>query len=187
MKKQFLRFPSLLVMALALFAASCEKEGPAGPAGEQGEQGEKGDKGDKGEAGDQGETGTANVIYSDWLDVTYALNNDSTAYISSITAPSLVDSILTAGQVKLYMNWGSAAAPEISPLPYFDGDFIINPTYALQEIFLVANVNASTFTDNGVKRLQYRYVLVPGGTEASRASVDWNDYNAVKVHLGLKD
>lgn len=36
------------------------------------------------------------------------------------------------------------------------------------------------------KNRQYRYVLIPGGA-AVRRNVDWNNYEAVKTYLGLKD
>lgn len=187
MKKQLLRFSSVLMMASALFLTACEKEGPAGPQGEQGEQGAKGDKGDKGDPGEAGETGTANVIYSAWTDVTYGTDADSATWIGIINAPSLTDSILTTGEIKVYMNFGTAADPDITPLPFFNGSVIINTEYVPQQIALISNVNASTGMDDGEKIFQYRYILIPGGTKANRSAVDWNDYNAVKAYYGLKD
>ncbi|MGN6353999.1 MAG: hypothetical protein ACTHLB_11460, partial [Parafilimonas sp.] len=64
------KFYAFLVACLSayLFFTACSKTGPEGP---QGEQGPPGETGAQGEQGAKGDTGTANVIYSGWLDVTY--------------------------------------------------------------------------------------------------------------------
>jgi hypothetical protein len=141
-----------------------------------------------GAAGATGPAGTANVIYSGWLDVSYTFSTSDSAYHAIITAPKLVDSILQKGEIKVYINFGTAAAPDISPLPYFDGQYIINPEFVAQKINIVSNANASTTTNSTGKVLQHRYILIPGGTPSGRmATVDWNNYAAVKEYLHLKD
>ena len=55
-------------MSACLFFTACSKTGPTGPAGPAGQDGAAGAAGP---AGPKGDTGTANVIYSPWLDVTY--------------------------------------------------------------------------------------------------------------------
>jgi hypothetical protein len=35
--------------------------------------------------------------------------------------------------------------------------------------------------------LPIRYILIPGKVPARLATVDWNNYDAVKKYLGLKD
>jgi hypothetical protein len=93
--------------------------------------------------------------------------------------------------VKVYINLGTAAAPDITPLPYFDvfAGYSINPSFSANEIYLQATNSFGTYPDtDGVKRQQYRYILIPGGTAARTGkSVDWNNYSEVKAYLKLKD
>src|SRR5215217_3270814 len=84
-KTQLMKQKSYLWMFLSLivvtFFVACQKgdTGPAGPAGPAGAAGANGANGPQGPAGPQGDPGTANVIYSDWLDVTFE-GSDSTGW-----------------------------------------------------------------------------------------------------------
>lgn len=187
--------PFFLLIALSLLFVGCSKTGPTGPAGETGPQGPAGPAGAAGAPGAQGNPGTANVIYSPWLDVTFD-GSDSTGWFADIDAPKLVDSILNKGEIKVYSNFGSdsinsqfiVTLPVTSEL-YFTG-VTIQPYFAPQKITLVSTGDLSTFTNNGNKYLQYRYILIPGGTAAGRkptGGVNWNNYTEVKKYLGLKD
>src|SRR3954447_10162549 len=117
----------ILFLAITLLSTHCKKgdTGPAGPAGPQGPQGEQGQMGGTGPQGPKGDTGTANVIYSEWLDVTYApdtLHNgtaiDTLGFFADITATKLDSLILANGEIKVYLNLGSAANANVVPLPY---------------------------------------------------------------------
>lgn len=202
MRRLMYSLPILLLMAATvLFTTSCSKKGDAGPAGQQGQKGDKGDKGDTGAGGpggSKGDPGTANVIYSDWLDVAFKPDTvhraggkiDTIGYFANFSAPKLSVSILTSGEVKVYINLSTAADPVIAPLPYNEGSGIYIRFVAFKEsIQLYSNANAGTSQNNtGAKVLQYRYLLIPGGTAARKANVvDWNNYKAVKDYLGLKD
>ena len=57
------------VIAITLIFTQCQK-GDTGPAGPAGPAGPTGPTGPAGANGAKGDTGTANVIYSAWLDVT---------------------------------------------------------------------------------------------------------------------
>lgn len=185
MKRVSCRITYALLLAVAFLFASCSKDGDAGPKGDTGAQGPKGDKGDE---GSQGDSGVANVIYSDWLDVTYQPNVDSSAWAAIIEAPKLDKNILNTGSVKVYLNLGIADDPTVVSLPYFDGDFIINVTTWVDTIRLVSNANLGTVAQNGVKRQQVRYVLIPGGTTARQARpINWSNYQEVKEYLGWND
>ncbi len=46
--------------------------------------------------------GSANVIYSPWIDVTF--NAVDTFFEAAIDAPKIVDSIIEKGEVKVYWN-----------------------------------------------------------------------------------
>jgi len=182
-----------LVLITFIFT-QCQKGdvGPAGPAGPTGPTGSTGS------AGPKGDTGTANVIYSPWLDVTYAPVTDpntgeTLAWLAHITANKLTQTILDRGEIKVYMNWETQANPDVAPLPlvdpFFTGGGIINPEFLLQRIDLYSNFDASTVTDAGQKYLQYRYILIPGSVPIGRIAqtVDWNNYKEVKAYLGLTD
>ena len=206
--KSSLTLLASLVLITFIFT-QCQK-GDVGPAGPAGPTGSAGAAGSPGATGPKGDTGTANVIYSPWLDVTYngldtVHNNDGSIdtvhigsvidtlwWIGHITATKLTQTILDRGEMKVYINWGTQANPDISPLPLFDAFFfgiIINPEFLLQRIDLYANFNASTFTDAGQKSFQYRYILIPGSVAGrlSKPAVDLNNYKEVKAYFGLPD
>jgi hypothetical protein len=176
-------FTYVVLLTLLSAIVSCSKDGPAGATGPAGAAGSTGPAGP---AGPKGDTGVANIIYSDWLTVTFAPNSDSSQWSAVIAAPKLSNVILTTGDVKVYVNANSATAPVILPLPYFDGFSILNDAFELQKIDLISTDDFSTYTDTGVKFQQYRYILVPGGVHA-RSAIDWNNYAEVKKYLGLKD
>jgi hypothetical protein len=192
--KSSLTLLASLVLITFIFT-QCQKGdvGPAGPAGPAGGAGPAGSTGPK------GDTGTANVIYSPWLDVTYRylIDTNGTVYdtlgfVANIPASKLTQSILDKGEMKVYMNWGTQTTPDVAPLPILDPFFtglIINPEFLLQRIDLFSNFNATTYTDAGLKYLQYRYILIPGSVAGrlSKPAVDWNNYNEVKAYLGLTD
>lgn len=191
------QLPMLILLASAIFLVNaCSKDGSAGPAGATGANGEKGDKGDK---GDPGTPGTTGIIYSDWLDVKFEADTvhlsgggiDTIGYFAFIDAPKLTQEALTTADVRVYINLGDATDPTIALLPYVEESGIVIRFIAYKgTLELTSNVDAGTYIDNrSVKRLQYRYMIAPGGTAARKAGhdINWNDYNAVKAYLGLKD
>ena len=199
----------ILFFASFLILVSCSKEGPAGPAGPAGPQGANGANGSAGgagaagAAGANGATGTANVIYSSWLNVGFdgpinPANVKDTPFVAGIVVAKLVDSILSRGEIKVYMNWGSKADPDVVPLPLYDPIFfkspnpplVLNPEFFLGEIDLFSNYNMSTSLNAAKDTVrQFRYILIPGGKAGGRGikKIDWNDYKAVQAYLGLKD
>jgi len=196
--KSSLSLLASLVLITFIFT-QCQK-GDVGPAGPAGPAGSNGAAGPAGATGPKGDTGTANVIYSPWLDVTYAPDTvhigsviDTVAWTASITATKLTQTILDRGEMKVYFNWGTQTTPDVAPLPLFDIFFtnglIINPEFLLQRIDLFSNFNASTVTSGGQKYFQYRYILIPGSVAGrlSKPAVNWNNYNEVKAYLGLTD
>jgi hypothetical protein len=177
-----------------LLIASCKKgdTGPAGPAGAAGPAGPAG------AAGPKGDTGTANVIYSGWLDVTFrpvkdSATGDTLAWVGSISAPKITNTILTTGTVKVYLNAGTAAQPVVFTLPITDlfaltGVLNLNVYFTQGTINMYSTEDASTFTDQGQKVWQYRYVIIPGGVSARTGNtINWNNYAEVKAYLGWKD
>jgi hypothetical protein len=195
--KKFNLFCSSLLLAVILIFASCAKDGDTGP---QGPAGPAGPAGPNGPTGPQGPAGAANVVYSNWLDVTYqpdTIHNpdasiDTLSWSATINAPKLVDSIVNRGTVKVYLNMNllNSGTAFVTPLPLADISIFglfITPYFSTQQITLISNGDASSFTDSNVKYLQYRYVIIPGNVPGRMATIDWNNYDAVKKYLNLKD
>ena len=186
MKLKLFTNPLSVLLALTLIVVSCAKTGPAGPAGATGPAGV---------AGPAGATGTANVIYSPWLNVAYKPGtSDNALWIARIAAPKLTDSILSMGEVKVYVNAGSdsAGAQFIIPLPINDPfalQDVINVYFSPQTITLASSYDESSFVSNKYNHYQYRYLLIPGGTKSGRYAnvINWNDYQQVKKYLRLND
>ena len=200
MKKMTFLFPFSFLLIASLAFSSCKK----GDTGPQGLAGPAGPNGAQGPAGPQGPAGTANVIYSNWLPVTFTpidengdpiLDPDTqepVAWLAEIPAPTLTNDILTKGEIKVYVNVGTAATPVVVPLPLTDfyalfGVVNLNAFYSLNKINLVSTQDASTVTDQGQTYNQYRYILIPGVVPGRMATINWNNYAEVKAYLGLKD
>jgi len=142
----------------------------------------------KGDTGPKGDTGNANVMYSPWLSVKYSMTipqpND-TVYIATINAPQITDSVISKGDVRIYVNTNTSASPEIMSLPY--STFII-PFISKGKIELDAVDDFSTFTQSGATYLQYRYVIIQGSSQIpGRLAVNLNDYNSVKQYYKIPD
>jgi hypothetical protein len=175
-----------LLLAVSLTVGACKK----GDTGPQGEKGDKGDAGPKGDAGSKGDAGTANVLYSNWLDLGFSLDQASGVYFTQIDEAKITDQFLSTGEIKVYVNLGTATDKIVTALPFTQGTAQITPIYATGLIELDANVNASTATDpaTGNKFRQYRYILIPGGANVRMdKKINWNNYEEVKAYLGLKD
>lgn len=157
----------LLLCMLLLGALACTKEGPQGPAGVQGEQGPAGPKGDKGSTGAKG---TANVIYSDWIKVTYT--QSGSLYKSTIKVPKLTQVICDRGDVVVYVRVNNA----FMKLNYESDLGYITYSFQPGSIEVLTNNGWLANFDN-----TFRYVLIPGGVHArlSGPVPDLNDYHAV--------
>ena len=179
-------FRFALFLSTIIIAASCSKDGDEGP---QGPAGVAGPQGPQGVAGPAGPAGTANVIYSTWIDTANwkpdtvmvgSVITDTLGYFANISAPKLTTSILNTGEIKVYLNFSDDANfPLVFPIPYNNGAFFVDPVYFPSTIQLYSNVE--------LDGLPIRYVLIPGGAPARMATVDWNNYEAVKKYLNLKD
>ncbi|MFB6456307.1 hypothetical protein ACE38W_13630 [Chitinophaga sp. Hz27] len=198
MNKKPLIFRLLVACLAIMLMYSCSKEGPAGPAGAAGNNGTNGTNGTPGTpgaTGPKGDPGTANVIYSAWLDVAFLPDTvhaaggriDTLGYYSGINVPKLTLALLSNADVKVYVNLNTVDDPVIAPLPYVEESGVnIRFIAYTASIQFSSNIDGSTYLKSGKKYLQYRYVIIPGGVGA-RQSVDWNNYAAVKAYLGLKD
>ena len=173
----------ILLPVLVFLLAQCKKgdTGPAGPTGPTGPQGLKGD------------SASANIIYSDWLDVSYNADTvhsdgiiDTIGFYADIKATKLTSSVVSGGEIKVYVNLGSSDSAAVLPLPYLDiySGASISPQFYVGDIYLYSNISAGTYTQGGKKHQQYRYVLIPGSVPASaRPQIDWKNYDQVKKFL----
>ena len=184
MKQKFLALSAYLAITVIMLLSSCKK-GDTGPAGDTGQP---------------GPAGSANVIYSPWFNVDYnavTVGGDTVRFVAYFSAPKLVDSIISKGEIKVYFNLQTPSNPDVVPLPYFDPIYfdppvVLNPDFVPGKITLTSNYNMGTFDENGEKRYQYRYILIPGGITAGRPAtggktIDWNNYKEVQAYLGLED
>lgn len=178
MKQHYVKYISIMALSMTLiFSIGCE--GPEGPTGPQGSQGEQ---------GPQGPEGTANVIYSNWIEFNSS-NWGATTSIGGqtrreypVAVPQLTDDILMMGLVAVYVRFDTVA-DRIFPLP------LILPltSSSEQQLDFELELNAIIITlhdieDNSVDPgtfgsvAQYRYILIPGGTQAKLAFPDLSNY-----------
>lgn len=180
MKRSTLLSPFILLSGIffVMFMISCGKDGATGPAGPK------------------GDSGAGTVIYSEWLDVPFKPDTihtsqgaiDTIGFYAVIDAPKLTLALLSTADVKVYINSKDAGDPTIYPLPYNASGSSIQVSAYTQKIDLYSNFDAGTFSSNGKKYQQFRYMIVPGNDQArTTASVNWADYSAVKTYLGLID
>jgi len=161
-----------IVLCLSIFLVSCSgDDGAIGPQGPEGEQGLQGDQ------GDQGEAGTANVIYSDWIGVSFVgvgaleTNIQPLAIFSPNELNIDQDVVLVYGK----RDGGSDFFEGIYALPYFFSNQ--NEYYGF--VFEAGAVNSSlqvrvSSTDGGSNLFtffnSFRYVIIPGGQAAGGRS-----------------
>ena len=168
------------MLCITLLVLSCSKEdgqdgatGPQGPQGEQGPAGPQGAQGEQGETGAQGETGSANVIYSAWVDSELADNIITTSAFFSIDAPLLTDDIIDEGVILVYGR--SFPAPitndtDVFGLPIVFGaarqqSYYFRAENAEQlDIVVAANEEGDPVGSPFFEA--YRYILIPGVTPA---------------------
>lgn len=152
----------------------------------------------KGDDGAKGDTGTANVMYSPWLDVTFEpdtdANGDTVIWYGTIDAPKITKAILDSGSVKVYFNVNTAAEPAVFPLPisdFYSFAFItqLGVYFQVGKIEMYCDLDASSFTTTtgNQKAWQYRYIIIPGGVPTGRSAINWNNYEAVKTYYNIPD
>ncbi|WP_224746674.1 hypothetical protein [Mucilaginibacter rigui] len=135
--------------------------------------------------------GTANVIYSGW---NYAVNfRDTTADNSAVKAadllaPTLSTDILNKGTVQVYFDFGGG----VYALPYTSnagGKLNTMAYWPRLKHFIITRFTADNSNSVALSSiLQYRYVIIPGGTAVSVAKkVDINNYEAVKRAYNIPD
>ena len=191
--------------------------GPLGPQGEQGIQGEKGDrgatgpagpKGDRGATGERGpagprgpkgDPGNINIISSDWLRISSWSGIKPGIYyemIHEFSDSRITDDIIGSGTVLGYIKLGGtteirqlpfAIRPSSSPLHTVSISFQLGKVAFHLTRLDGANVAPHSVVSGITTR--YKYVIIPGGLNATAAlrGVDMSDYEAVSAALGIRD
>lgn len=153
------------VLFVSVLCIGCSPEdGKDGATGPEGPQGEDGQQGIQGEQGEQGDTGTANVIYSEWIDSPLDGSIPSSTANGSIDVPGLSQEIFDNGTVLLY---GKAGSINVFALP-FVGASGVSYYYRLSVGSINIRMATVDGTDIGEPLFgQYRYIIIPGGVKAS--------------------
>ena len=175
-------FGMLVVMSAVIFMDACKAEkgeiGPIGLTGANGTNGAVGAKGDKGDKGDAGATGTANVIYSDWINISFA--GSGTSYIGNITAPKITQEMLDKADIRVY--WKESG--RVLTLPY--AETVGTTTYTVHQRFYVGKIELKS--SYALSPQLMRYVIIPGGVPSGRmASLKDMSYEEVKALYNLPD
>ena len=156
--------------------------------------GDDGTDGIDGINGEEGATGTANVIYSAWLNAPVAVAEtvDGTYGMStSLNAPELSEDIVTKGTVLVYVSFGSGNFS----LPYTStaGGFAntLTAISSLKKIKLFRFRHDQAATVNIPTSLSWRYILIPGGVAATgkaakKPNYSEMSYEEVCQHFNIK-
>lgn len=187
-------FGTLFIASLLMACSKDGNDGATGPQGAQGEQGPAGAQGENGLDGADGQTGTANVIYSPWLDSGFNTPIASPVGSFSIDAPEITQEIIDSGIILVY---GKDDGNVIYALPVTLHNSSTDETYyfsfedpGILEIH-VAEINSAflneIFIDN-----EFRYVIIPGGNPTSGKSASLVDYSKmtyeeIAAHFNIQD
>lgn len=170
-------FVFLIIIALAGF--SCE--GPVGPADPEGLTGSEGPQGEK------GDPGSVDIIYSDWSQLDWNLNDSSTYLYHKMEVNELTEEFIESGGVLLmYIKFEN----HIYPIPFSGGNDYINYNISIPGNLMIS---VGTYDGSGVEAFleegEYRYILIPGGvlTNGIQGKLDLTDYNSVKAYYGIPD
>lgn len=163
---------------------------------------EDGRDGIDGEQGPRGEDGTVNVMYSDWMPISWNTQNDPTFKVMSIEEPLITQEFIdSGGMVFMYLRLITPGpVVGVFPLPIILGNdylwFYYLTTANFSGFQMIADsIDNITPVNNNYVGQEYsiRYVVIPGGISLGRnAQPDWekvdkNNYEEVAAFLGIQD
>lgn len=148
--------------------------------------------------------GTANVLYSSWIDIEW---DSESAYGATMELPDsrITDEFMNTGIVKMYLKAKISSSILVYPLPYIEsehelgfsfGDFNsqnVNFRGILLRLAALDNQQIDQSTIDAFAEPQVRYVLIPGGTSLSTKAktgytpIDLDNYEQVKRYFGIRD
>lgn len=189
-------------IAVCLFIFSCEGEdgaiGPQGERGPQGEQGEPGESGEPGVNGDQGpqgntgpqgdqgpqgDPGTANVMYSDWIQSPFPANITNVSLGFFIDDDTITEEIINSGVVLVYGSSTNAFNQFVFALPHLSsGNFY---SFTITEVGMLGIFVESINNDPVGMPLfdKYRYIIIPGSVliNKNQTSIDYTKLSYQEV------
>jgi hypothetical protein len=174
----------LFMLSLVITIGACSKEGDVGPAGAQGPAGEQGPE------GPEGKPGTANVIYSPWMDITWNGINEPAYKTMRIDEDKITSEFLeNGGTVLYYIRQKTTDFEVVLALPHFLGSIhmygVTQISSGQSRVGLAAQTqDGSDIPADFFSGLQFRYVLIPGGTVTGRMRTD---YETIKALYNIRD
>jgi hypothetical protein len=169
----------VLLMAISIFSmsiiSSCSKDGVDGASGKDGVN------------GTNGQTGTANVIYSQWINQNWNTENGLFLKVMDVTEPRITTQIINNGYVLGFWKFSNQAVVYSLPIIFNDDSRNIRREmfYFQDRVrFTAARFNISLVmsdlwlngdVSSGIP--QYRYIIVPGGVSTSGRSATKTNYS----------
>lgn len=187
--KNTIKFLQIGLISGFLFMLACT--GEKGEVGPQGVAGATGAAGDKGDAGAKGEftkvlTGAATIKGASWVTQTIDVADDG--YYVIIPEKQITKDILEKGMVMVYYTFSGITVP----MPYFIGAgkflhlaYLENGEGRIRIDLIPANYLGKLIKPT--TDYSFRWVIATGSTGGRMNNINWNDYNDVKIKLGLKD
>jgi hypothetical protein len=146
--------------------------------------------------------GTANVLYSSWIDVNWDGGGAYGRHMN-ISESRVTEEFLNTGAIQMYLKVDGSNAFSIIPLSYIDGDHELyfyaglstDPQQPFNGVVLALDhVSGQPIEQSAIDYFaaqQVRYVLIPGGASLSKASndipINLDDYEQVKKYYGIKN
>ncbi len=199
-------------------------EGPEGPIGPQGPQGPQGETGPQGPAGNDGADGAdgingtngtdgadgadgadgqdAEVIYSNWIQLTDAnWNKNASNFNYQHNTTAFTETRRNSAAIMFYAKIDGYS--DVFPLPtntsgldewFSDGisgrfyDFFISRVTGSYFYLYMVNPNGTLSTSLGMSNMSVRFLIIPGTTSTSgRMDLDWRNYEDVIEAYNIPD
>ena len=144
--------------------------------------------------------GTANVLYSSWIDVSWDGGGAYGRYMR-ISESRVTEEFLNKGAIQMYMKQVGSSGYSISPLSIIDADHELFFSAALSTdpqqpfngiILQLDHISGLSIEQSAIDYFadqQVRYVLIPGGASLNKTSkdipIDLDDYEQVKKYYGI--
>ncbi|WP_282089546.1 hypothetical protein [Aquimarina algiphila] len=204
-KKKLVRLLMVLMVSASIFSCSDGEDGAIGPAGPAGVDGTDGVD------GQDGVPGTANVIYSEWIEHGFELGDGLGVTLAGfdIEAPEITEKVLEQGVVLVFGRTLTEVAEEVEidvyQLPYTFYDKNAQYRHRIKPptgdkatgIIRIQVVSTDGNTLGGaVEEInQYRYVIIPGGAPVAPSSsgkssnVDYSkmSYEEIKAQFNISE
>ncbi|NIT60724.1 MAG: hypothetical protein GWN00_32330, partial [Aliifodinibius sp.] len=144
--------------------------------------------------------GTANVLYSSWIDINWDSEGGYEA-VMRISESRITEDFLNTGAIQMYFKSEGSSGISVTPLSYITGNHELSFAAALSTdpqnpfngiLLLLDHVNSQAIDQTTIDYFagkQVRYVLIPGGASLSKRSrdlpINLDNYEQVKKYYGI--